>query len=187
VHRLGNALHSLRTEIGQVEEVAQQASGALGDHDLAGLRQPLKPCREVGRLADHRLLLCSAFADQIADDHESGRDPDPSRQQLARRRLQSADRLGERQSRPHRPFRLVFVCARPAKIGQHAIAHELGDVTFQTSDLTGHRVLVGPDHLAHVLGIELRRQRRRAHQVAEQHRQLPPLRFHRPSFGCDLG
>jgi hypothetical protein len=47
--------------------------------------------------------------------------------------------------------------------------------TFQTPDLAGHRILIGADHLAHVLGVELRRQRRRADQIAKQHRQLPPL------------
>jgi hypothetical protein len=31
---------------------------------------------EVGSLADDRLFLCRAFADQIADDDQPGRDPD---------------------------------------------------------------------------------------------------------------
>ena len=35
--------------------------------------------------------------------------------------------------------------------------------------------MIGPDNLAQVLGVVARRQRRRAHQIAEHHRQLPPL------------
>jgi hypothetical protein len=41
--------------------------------------------------------------------------------------------------------------------------------------------MIGADDLAQILGIEARRQRCRAHQVAEHHRQLPPL-----GLGCGV-
>jgi hypothetical protein len=40
---------------------------------------------------------------------------------------------------------------------------------------------VGADNLAQILGIEARRQRRRTDQIAEHHRQLPPL-----CLGCGV-
>ena len=43
---------------------------------------------------------------------------------------------------------------RPAEIGEHAVAHEFGDVALEPRDLARDRVLIEPDDLAHVLGIE---------------------------------
>ena len=63
----------------------------------------------------------------------------------------------------------------PAEIGEHAVAHELGDMALEARHLAGHRVLVGADDLPHLLGIEPRRQRGRADQIDEHHRELPAL------------
>ena len=67
---------------------------------------------------------------------------------------QLADRCGNGEPGPHRAFGLVLVGARPAEIGEHSIAHELRDMAVYTRDLLGHRVLVRPDHLAHLFGIQ---------------------------------
>ena len=87
----------------------------------------------------------------------------------------SASASIDREPGPDRPLGLVLVRLRPAEIGEHAVAHVLGDVPAPALDHLGAGVLIGADHRAHVLGIEPRRQLGRAHQVAEQHRQLPPL------------
>ena len=99
------------------------------------------------------------------------------------RRLKPADGLDEREARPHRPLGVVLVRLRPAEIGQHAVAHELGDVAVEAQDLARDGVLVGADDLAHVLGIERRRQRGRADQIDEHHGQLPALSCRRPRHG----
>jgi hypothetical protein len=62
-----------------------------------------------------------------------------------------------------------------AEIGQHAIAHELGDEPAVTPDRARRRVLVSPDHAAKQLRIELRRERRGADHVGEHDRHLAPL------------
>src|SRR5262245_20260615 len=49
-----------------------------------------------------------------------------------------------------------------------------------TADHARTRLMIGTYHLTPVLGIELFRERSRAHQVTEHHRQLPTLSF-RPS------
>jgi hypothetical protein len=174
-HRLGEAPEGARAEILHLEQPTDQAPRALGDDHLPRLRQGLQPRGEVRGLADDGLLLGRTFADQIADDDQPGSDADPRRQCRARGRLQPADHLGDRQPSAHCPLGLVFVCLGPAEVGQHAVAHELGDEALEASDHPGRRVLIGAEHLAHVLGIELGRQFGRADQIDEHHRQLPPL------------
>src|SRR6516225_4211273 len=67
--RLGKALRRLPAEIGQPEQIADQAAGGAGEDDLSGSRQSLQACGEVGGLACDRLLLRRALADQVADDN----------------------------------------------------------------------------------------------------------------------
>jgi len=70
--RLGKALRYLAAEIDEPEQVTDEAASGAGENDLPGLRQDLQPRREVGGLADHRLLPRRALADQIADHHKPG-------------------------------------------------------------------------------------------------------------------
>src|SRR6516225_8839873 len=76
LNRLGKALDRLAPEVAQPEQVADQAAGGAGEDDLPGFRESLQTCREVGGLADHRLLLRRALADQIADDNQPGGNAD---------------------------------------------------------------------------------------------------------------
>jgi hypothetical protein len=64
---------------------------------------------------------------------------------------------------------------RIAEIGQHPVAHEFGDKAVIARDDAGNGVLIGADLLAQFLGVKPHRQRRRADEIAEHHRQLPPL------------
>jgi hypothetical protein len=61
--RLGEALEAGRTEVGQLEQAADQAPSRLADDDPAWLREGLEPGREVRGLADDRAFLRLAFAD----------------------------------------------------------------------------------------------------------------------------
>ncbi len=175
--RRGEALKMLRTEIGEIEQTAHQPAGRLADDHVARSRDRLEPCGEVGRLADHRLLLRCTLADQIADHDEPGRDADPGGECLAGRCRQPADRLNKRQPRAHGPLPLVLMRPRIAEIGQHAVAHELGDEALEACYHPGAGVLIRAQHLAHVLRIDPRRERGRSDQIDEHHRQLPPLGF----------
>ncbi len=75
-HRRGDALHLDGAEIAVLEEIADQPARACGDDDRVRLGQGLQTGGEVRRFADDRLFLRRAFADQIADDHQPGGDPD---------------------------------------------------------------------------------------------------------------
>jgi hypothetical protein len=104
---------------------------AVRDDDLARLREVLQAGGNVGRVADHGRFLCRAMADQIADHHQPGGDPGPRGQANAIAGPQLANRGDRGHGSAHRPFGLVFMSLRPAEIGQHAIAHELGDITVE--------------------------------------------------------
>ena len=173
--RLGEALRCLPAEVAQPEQVADQAAGGAGEDDLPGFRQSLQARREVGGLADHRLLLRRALADQIADDDKPGGNADADGEPLRSTGLQARHRRFYLQPRPHRPLGVVLMRPRIAEIGQHPVAHEFGDKAVIARDDAGNGVLIGADLLAQFLGVEPRRQGRRADEIAEHHRQLPPL------------
>ena len=65
--------------------------------------------------------------------------------------------------------------SRVAEIDQHAVAHVFGDKAIEPGDDLGDGAVIRADDLAQILGIEPRGERRRADQIAEHHRQLPPL------------
>jgi hypothetical protein len=173
--RVGKAFERLPTEIGQPEQVADQAAGGAGEDDLPRFRQSLQARREVGGLADHRLLLRRALADQIADHDKPGGNADADGELLRSTRLQARHRRFYFQPRPHRPLGVVLMRPRVAEIGQHPVAHEFGDKAVIARDDAGNGVLIGAERLAQFLGVEPSRQRRRADEIAEHHRQLPPL------------
>ena len=66
--------------------------------------------------------------------------------------------------------------AGKAEIRKNSVAHELGDEAVVARDRSRTGVLIGPDDLPHVFGIEPRRHRGGAHEVAEHDRKLATLR-----------
>ena len=69
-------------------------------------------------------------------------------------RRQASGRRRCRQTGAHCPFGIVFVRPGPTEIGEHAIAHEFGNITLVACNLRRHRTLVGTDDVAHFLRIE---------------------------------
>ena len=61
------------------------------------------------------------------------------------------------------------------EIDQQAVAKVLGDVTVEAGDHLRARVVVGPDDLAPLFGVEPTSERRRPDEVAEEHGQLSPF------------
>ena len=79
-HGLREAAQGRPAEVDEVEHASEQAPGAVGDDDRAGFRELLQARRQVRGLADHRHLTGVTLADEVAHDHEPGRDPDPGRE-----------------------------------------------------------------------------------------------------------
>ena len=129
-HRRGDALDLDGAEIAVLEEIADQPARARGDDDRVRLGQGLQPGGEVRRLADDRLLLRRAFADQIADDHQPGGDPD-ARLELDGFDIEATDRVDHAQPRPDRPLGIVLMRSRVAEIDQNTVAHVFGDKAIE--------------------------------------------------------
>ena len=117
--RVGEALYRLGPEVGEPEQVADQAAGGAGEDDLSGFRKSLQACCEVGGLADHRLLLRRAFADQIADHDKPGGNADAHGEPLCSTGLQARHRRCYFEPGPHRPLGVVLMRPRIAEIDQH--------------------------------------------------------------------
>ena len=152
----------------------------MADHHATRPGQSLQARRHVWCLANHRLLARCPLANEVTHHRLTGGDPHARLETNVRVSIKLGDRLHQRARRAHRPFGIVLVRLRPAEVGQDAIAQELGDVAFEPADDLGARRVIGPHHIAQVLGVEPRRQLRRADQVAEQHRQLTALGFRNP-------
>ena len=86
---------------------------------MPGFGESLQACGEVGGLADHRLLLRRALADQIADHDQPGGDADADGEPLRSSGLQAPHRCCYFQPRPHRPLGVVLMRPRIAEIDQH--------------------------------------------------------------------
>ena len=169
--RFGEPPQLVSAEIGELEQAGHQAMGVGGHDHRAGLRQRLQPGGQVRRLADHAV----PFFVRAADHHEAGRDPDPGLERPTGIRLDPGDRTDQLEAGQDRALGIILVRPRVAEVDQETIAQEAGDLAVKAPDHPRCQILIGADHLAHVLGVEQRGELGRAHQIAEHHRQLPAL------------
>ncbi len=121
----------------QPEPIADEPARGRSDHYRAGLGQSLQSRRQVRRLADHRLLLRRAFADQVADHDEPGGYADAHLKLADRGHVQPSDRGTDVEAGAHGALGIVFVGARKAEIDEHAVAHVFGDETIEAADRRG--------------------------------------------------
>ena len=157
-YRPVDALDLDGTEIAVIEEIADQPSRRGGDHDGIRLGHGLQTRGEVRRLANDRLLLRRSLANQVADDHQPGGDPDP-RLEIGGFDIEVSDSIDSAQPRSHRPLSVVLMRLRVAEIDQHAVAHVPGDEAIEPGDHFGHGAVICADDLTQILGIEPCRER----------------------------
>jgi hypothetical protein len=124
------------------------------------------------------LLLRRPLANQIADDHQPGSDPD-ARLELDGFDIEATDSVDRAQPRSHCPLGIVLMRLWVAEINQYAVAHVPGDEAVEPGDDLGDGAVIRPNDLPQILRVMTGRERGRADQVAEHHRQLP-------AFGVDL-
>ena len=137
-----------------------------------------RACRRAARLGVSPTTACSC-AEPSPTRSPTTTSPVAMPMRTASRSVPRVSRLAHRrfylQPGPHRPLGVVLMRPRIAEIGQHPVAHEFGDKAVIARDDAGNGVLIGADLLAQFLGVEPHRQGRRADEIAEHHRQLPPL------------
>ena len=167
--RLGDAFERMCAETLAGEDVAEEIARGGADQDGVGAGEGLQAGGEVGRFADDGLLARGTFADCLADDDESARDTNARGEAGP---VAARDPGAERRQR-------VEDCEARAD----AVAHELGDEAVEAPNGLAHGLLIGADHIAHVLGIDLRREARRIRQVAEHHGQVAPLGARQVAIG----
>ena len=117
-----DALDLEAAKVAVFEEIADQPTRGQGDDDSVRLSEALQTGGEVGRLANNRLLLRRAFADQIADDHQPGGDAD-ARLKLDGFDIEATHNVDEAQPGPDRPLGIVLMGSRVTEIDQDAVAH----------------------------------------------------------------
>lgn len=105
---------------------------------VAGFGQTLQSRRQIRGFTDDRLLLGSTFADQVANDDETGGDTHAGLERLTGGRLQPGNGGDHVETGAHRTLGIVLVRAPEAEIGQDAVAHE-----FANRPLVGE---IGRDH-----------------------------------------
>ena len=142
------------------------------------LGQGLQPGGEVRRFPDDQLLQLRSFADQIADDHHPGGDPD-ARLELDGFDIEATNSPDDTQSRSDGPLGIVLVRSRVAEIDENTVPHVLGDKPVEAPDDIGNGAVIGGDDLVQILGIEPRGERSRTDQIAEHHAELPALGAYR--------
>src|SRR6516164_1491140 len=148
-HRRGDALDLDAAEIAALEEIADQPARARGDNDRPRLGQGLQTSREVWGLADDRLLLSRAFADQIADHYQPGGDPDP-RLEVDGFDVEPADSLDDTQTGSYSALGIVLMRLRVAEINKHAVAHVLGDEAVEPGHDPGDGAVISGNDLAQI-------------------------------------
>jgi hypothetical protein len=78
---------------------------------------------------------------------------------------------------PHGPLRIIFVRQGVAEVDEQAIAQILRDMPVKTGNHLDARRLIGAHDLPELFGVKLRRERGRADEVTEQHRELAAFRL----------
>ena len=178
-HRIGKAFEHMLAAAFVFESASEQAVSRVGNNDGVRLGQCLQACGKVRRFADDQFFARGAATDNVADNNQSRRDADAGLQAAAVRRRDPANRIDDGKRRAHGAFGGVFVRLRIAKIGEHAVAEEFGDISVEPRNPAGAGILVALDQVAHVLGIKRGGERCRTDEIAEQDRDLSTLGFRR--------
>jgi hypothetical protein len=145
------------------------------DDDGTGLGDGLQARRDVRGLAERQRLAPARSAD-LANHDQTRVDADPDRERDPLLALESCVQWSERFDDPdggaNGAARIILPGDRIAEVHEQTIAEVLGDVAVELADHGVTDPLIGPDHVAQLLGIEPRGQLSRADEVAEHHREL---------------
>ena len=179
-HRLCDPVERVRPQVFQGKGALHQPCRHGANHHRIGRGETLEPRRDVGRFAKRQVLVPPTTAHHPHHDR-AGVDAEPHGELdavLCRQTgIQGGDGLDNAQAGVHRAPGIVFMGCGVAKIDQQPIAEILGDMALVVLNDLGRGLLVGAHHRAQVFGVELAGELRGAHQVTEQHRELPPFRL----------
>ena len=146
-----------------------EGSGSGGVIYQATYTHFLQEARSLSKLAHPNTLRIYDFGFLTLDDSEG----------IAPRPFQISEFLDggnlETYVRARGTLRVVVVGLRPAEVGHQAIAQIFRRIALETGYRFSCRAKEASQGLAQFFGIQVCRDRGRTYQVAEQHRQMPPL------------
>jgi hypothetical protein len=112
--------------------------------------------------------------DLAANDNQPSGNSDPRVELFGL--IQLLHPIDQRQPASCSALSVVLVRPRISEINQDSITHITGDKPPETLDRLGDAAVIRAHDPAQILGIESRRQRRRADKIAEHHSQLTAFR-----------
>jgi hypothetical protein len=176
--RRGYTLKALGAKVVTGKKPLDQPIRRGTEHDRIGIGQCLQPRRNVGRVPQSQRFLPAAASDLAYHDqtrvnpHTHGYLDAPFAHQT---RIEVAQGVDHAEPGADGALSVVLMRLGIAKVDQQAVAQVLGDIAVKAADHLGARLLIGPDHLPPVFGIEVRGEGGRVHQITKQHRELPAL------------
>jgi hypothetical protein len=105
--------------------------------------QRLGASGQIGRLADHALLLSGARTNEVAHHDKPGGDTDAHLQENTGGGRELRHRLDEGKPSADRALGLMLVCLRVAEIGEYSVAHVSGDEPTVFDDHLGTMSMIG--------------------------------------------
>ena len=187
LHRCHEALDREHPEVLVREAIAGEAPRAVRNHDPVRRGQGLQACGEIRCLAQRDPLANRTRLGQVADDHEAGRHADAHVQRPADP-VELPDPGDEREPGANGAHGVVVVAVGVAEIDHGTVAEQQRHEAIEFPHRVRDAPMVGADHVAEILRVELRRQLGGSHQVAEEYGELPSLRaLCAASFGDRVG
>ena len=171
-HGLGLALERVLAGVRIGDRGLARPPRALADEHRPGLGRRLHARGRVDEVAGDHALALRADGDRrfSGDDADSHREP--GRTDFAAERGDDLDQL---EPGADGPLGVVLARDRRAPDRHHRVADELLDRPAVAVDNAARRVEVAREQVAHLLGIAVLGKRGEAHEVAEEHRDEPPL------------
>jgi hypothetical protein len=176
-YRLCEPLKRVRPGTFIDEYVAEEPARALRNQHSIWVGCCLESGRQVRSDADRRLFLCRSFALHFTDDNQAGRNAYSHLQRLTGRQKKLADLCHQLESRARSPLCVIFMGVRISKIGQDPVTHESGNMTARIFERAGANCLKPADNLCQIFGVELTRERSRAHEITKHYRKMASLSF----------
>src|SRR5262249_8348360 len=115
---------------GEFKQSAQQSPSAGRYEELVRARQRLETRCQIGGFANQYEFAVRTFTDKIADNDEPRRNTDPNRELLSDPCRKCRNPIDHLQGGSDRAFRIVFVRAWEAEIGEHTIAGKPRDMAL---------------------------------------------------------
>ena len=162
----------VQAKVAETEEIAEQATGKLGDYYGIRVDQRLHASCNVGGVPDHSMLPKFPLATAVADYHYTGGDANPHGEGFSSTSFEPRNSGDDIKPCSYRSLSIVLVCAGIAEIGQYPVSPEIGKETVVGKSDTGASGMIGINNGAHVFRIKARRQGCRTDKIADHHSEV---------------